>query len=193
MMFLLLLAAIGSAPAQNATQSHEAHPSPVQLPMSPRASEAVRRFEDAIATEQAAFRALPATGAIGPNLTIRIALEQAMRRAIDPAVAPLSGIDRSAASAAIWQRIGAIDAANTAYVKAVLPADGWFRSKRDGADVAHNAWLIVQHSPTRRSSASSRCGCGLWSRWGMHAGRITRCYTTGPKCLLGDRSCMAAR
>jgi hypothetical protein len=146
-MMLLLLAAIGSAPAQTTTQSREAHPLPAQLPMSPSASEAVRRFEDAIATEQAAFRALPATGAIGPNLTIRIALEQAMRRVIDPAVAPLSGSDRSAASAAIWQRIGAIDAANTAYVKAVLPADGWFRSRRDGADVAHNAWLIVQHSP----------------------------------------------
>ncbi len=70
-----------------------------------------------------------------------------MRRAIDPAVAMLSDGDRAAASAAIWQKIGAVDAANTAYVKSILPADGWFRSRRDGTDIARNAWLIVQHSP----------------------------------------------
>lgn len=70
-----------------------------------------------------------------------------MRRAIDPALATLSGGDRSAASATIWRQIGDVDAANTAYVKSILPVDGWFRVRRDGAEVAHNAWLIVQHSP----------------------------------------------
>jgi hypothetical protein len=146
-MLLALLAAAGSVPVQMAPALRE-EPASVTTPlMSARASAAVRAFEDAIAAEQAAFRNLPSAGEIGPNLTIRIALEQAMRRAVDSALATLPGADRSAASAAIWRRVADVDAANTAYLKSILPTDGWFKSRRDGADVAHDAWFIVQHSP----------------------------------------------
>lgn len=144
-----MLAAVVSNPAQT-TMRMRAAPASTPTPasaLSASASTAVRQFEDAVAAEQAAFKTLPVTGGAGPNLAIRVALEQAMRRAIDPAVARLSNADRAAASAAIWQRISGVDAANTAYVKSTLPPDGWFRSRRDGVEVARNAWLIVQHSP----------------------------------------------
>ncbi len=149
MMLLLFLAAVVSSPVQTTARMRAAPastPTPASA-MSPNALAALRQFKDAVAAEQAAFQTLPVANGAGPNLAVRVALEQAMRRAIDPAVATLSDGDRAAASAVIWQRIGEVDAANTAYVKSILPADGWFRSRRDGADVARNAWLIVQHSP----------------------------------------------
>ncbi len=114
---------------------------------SPVVAQAIARFDAAIASEEAAFRSLPQGGDLRANLKVRIALEQAMRRALDAVIDPLSQAERQAASMAIWQRIGTVDAANTAYVRSILPPDGWFRRKRDGADVAHDAWLIVQHSP----------------------------------------------
>ena len=146
---LLLLAAVSSNPMQTTTGMRAAPasaPTPTAL-LSASAAEAVRHFEDAVAAEQSAFRTLPVPGGAGPNLGIRVGLEQAMRRAIDSAVDPLSSADRTAVSAAIWQRISAVDAANTGNLKSILPMDGWFRSRRDGAEVARDAWLIVQHSP----------------------------------------------
>ena len=149
MMLVLLIAAVFSSSTQTIARMRAAPasaPAPAKV-LSATATEAVRQFDDAIAVEQAAYRTLPVVGGVGPNLAMRVTLEQAMRRAIDPAVAPLRKDDRAAASTAIWQRIGTVDAANTAYVKSILPRDGWFRSRRDGAEVSRNAWLIVQHSP----------------------------------------------
>lgn len=151
MMLLPMLAAIVLSPAQTTVRMRVAPastPAPASV-MSADASTAVRQFEDAVAAEQAAFKTMPVAGGAGPSLAVRVALEQAMRRAINPAVARLSNADRAAASTAIWHRISDVDAANTAYVKSILPADGWFQSRRDGAEVARNAWLIVQHSPDR--------------------------------------------
>lgn len=69
---------------------------------------------------------------------------QQMWRADDPALTP---DQQRALSLAIGPRMVEIDAANTAALKALLPADGWFRNRRDGRQVTHGAWLIVQHSP----------------------------------------------
>jgi len=68
---------------------------------------------------------------------------QQMWRTDDPA---LSTAQQVALSARIGPRMIAIDTANTAALKALLPADGWFRNRRDGRQVTHGAWLIVQHS-----------------------------------------------
>jgi hypothetical protein len=59
----------------------------------------------------------------------------------------LDDAEAEAAQAAIWRDIDALDAANTARLKALVPKDGWFRNSRDGVQTAANAWLIVQHSP----------------------------------------------
>ncbi|MCC2978064.1 hypothetical protein LK533_15470 [Sphingomonas sp. PL-96] len=107
----------------------------------------MQRFDDAIASERAAFRALSATEERGRNLATRVTLEQAMRREIEPSLVNLSETERAAASVAIWQRIEQVDAANTTYVRSILPSDGWFKFRRDGVDVSRQAWLIVQHSP----------------------------------------------
>lgn len=57
--------------------------------------------------------------------------------------------DKSQAMSLIWKDLEAIDAANSEYVKGVLPGDGWFRISRDGRETSHNAWLIIQHSHDR--------------------------------------------
>jgi len=69
---------------------------------------------------------------------------QHMWRADDPALAP---DQQRALGLKIGTRMAEIDAANTAALKLLLPADGWFRNSRDGRQVTHGAWLIAQHSP----------------------------------------------
>lgn len=149
MLTLLSFAALLPQTTQAPVRTQAAPTAPTTQSVPAASAAAVQRFDDAVAVERAAFDTLPIAGGIGPNLVIRVALEQAMRRAINPALATLRDADRTAASEAIWQRIDEIDAENTAYVKSVSPPDGWFRSRRDGAEVARNAWLIVQHSPDR--------------------------------------------
>jgi hypothetical protein len=55
--------------------------------------------------------------------------------------------EQRAAMQIVGRAMTEIDADNTAWLKAHLPADGWFRISRDGAAVTNNAFLIVQHSP----------------------------------------------
>jgi hypothetical protein len=76
----------------------------------------------------------------------RTRIDQAGRVALDEVVQPLAGAARDAARQLIRQRLAAIDLDNLAYVKSVLPADGWFRHSRDGEQVAGHAWLIVHHA-----------------------------------------------
>jgi hypothetical protein len=117
-------------------------------PLTPAANTVVAHFDAATSDARARLAALPAPGSIAENLAARVALDQAQRAALPDLVASgLTDADKRAATSAIWQRIGSDDAANTAYVKSVLPPDGWFRNTRDGRQVARDAWLIVQHSP----------------------------------------------
>lgn len=59
----------------------------------------------------------------------------------------LTAGQRSVAAGEIWSRIGALDTRHTERLKALIPADGWFRSSRDGERVAADAWTVAQHSP----------------------------------------------
>ncbi|MDO9487343.1 MAG: hypothetical protein Q7J32_03140, partial [Sphingomonadaceae bacterium] len=73
-------------------------------------------------------------------------LDQAARVGLAQVTGALGPMDRSAVQAAIRPRLLAIDRDNLAYVKSVLPKDGWFRRSRDGEIAATRAWLIVHHS-----------------------------------------------
>jgi hypothetical protein len=94
---------------------------------------------------EARQKAMSAPASLAENLARRIALEQAMRN--DNWSEGLSGAEVEAALPMVLPKWKAIDADNTAWLKTVLPADGWFRNSRDGANVGGNAFLIVQHSP----------------------------------------------
>jgi hypothetical protein len=56
--------------------------------------------------------------------------------------------ERLLASRAIGERLSSLDARNTRDLMRLIPKTGWFRLSRDGEQVAHGAWLIVQHSPS---------------------------------------------
>ena len=92
--------------------------------------------------------AIPADGGVAVNLAERVEADQCFRRLLgDEALDAMPTAARDAAMRRLFGEMGAQDAANTAYLKSVLPADGWFRAGRDGRKTARDAWLIVQHSP----------------------------------------------
>lgn len=116
--------------------------------LAPAARAIVDRFDADTAAARAVFSDRPITADVSENLSARVALEQALRAAVPTAFGSAGRTaDHAAAVSAIWDRIIAVDAANTEYLKSVLPADGWFTKSRDGEAVASDAWLIVQHSP----------------------------------------------
>lgn len=154
---------------------------------SPAAQAVVAEWRAEVAPLEARFAAIRPDLPVAANLAERVAVEQGMREALPPfSRLPLPEAERGAASAAIWSRLNAVDAANTAYVKSVIPADGWFRDSRDGKDTTRAAWLIVQHSPDQafmrevlaRMEPLARAGevdgsdfALLYDRTEMYAGR----------------------
>jgi len=122
---------------------------PVVAALNPAARAVVARWRAKLAEEKSLLRPTKSSAA-ADELKRRIAIEQAARSSLPDRVSSgLSRNDWEAANKAIWDDIGKIDADNTRYLKSILPADGWFRFKRDGKQVASDAWLIVQHSPDR--------------------------------------------
>ena len=118
--------------------------------LSAPAQATVAAYEARVAPLLARFAAIRPDLALAHNIAERVAVEQGLREALpDFGELGLGEADRNAATVAIWSRLHAVDAANTAFLKSVLPADGWFRRSRDGDEVAHGAWLLVQHSPDR--------------------------------------------
>lgn len=108
----------------------------------------IAAFEAEIAPFLARFDAIRPDTPVAANILERVAVEQALREAApDFGKLKLTPTDRQAVLVGVWSRIWAVDTANTAYLKSVLPADGWFRNSRDGDDATHGAWLLVQHSP----------------------------------------------
>lgn len=98
----------------------------------------------------ARWRSIPARATVAAALGERAGVDQCLRATLgDPAFAALSVADRQAVFTAVFCQITPVDEANTAYLRSVLPADGWFRASRDGEATAHDAWLILQHSPDR--------------------------------------------
>ena len=118
------------------------------VPISPAAKAAVDAWNAKTAPLKARFAAIRPDMPVAEALAERVALEQGMRDALPSwARLGLSDADRNAAMIGVWSQMMAIDAANTAWLKSVLPADGWFRKSRDGDLATNQAFLIVQHSP----------------------------------------------
>lgn len=106
---------------------------------------------------RAKFQAAKDTATAMPGSTLaaelerRIHVEQAGRMAIGDIQAAKLPIDQERlVMAKMGKELSAGDAANTEWLKSVIPADGWFRNSRDGRQVVGGAWLIVQHSPDRQ-------------------------------------------
>jgi hypothetical protein len=58
----------------------------------------------------------------------------------------LSTEDRAALNRLIGGEMAKLSIEDTAYLKSILPADGWFRKSRDGAEVSESAMAILQSS-----------------------------------------------
>lgn len=113
--------------------------------LSPAAQRAVADWRRAVAAAQAR-PARQLSNAVETEIHRRSAVDRAARLALEAAIKDLSPADRHTASEAIWVDLRRIDQANLDYVKSVLPADGWFRTSRDGAITTAHAWLIIHHS-----------------------------------------------
>ena len=125
-----------------------AQASPAPLPLTPLAAKAWDAWRGKAAACKAPLGRLPKAATVARSLAVRVAAEQCLRGLLDdPVVAALPDADGRAVGSRMWGEISPVDAANTAWLKTVIPADGWFRASRDGAETASNAWLIVQHSP----------------------------------------------
>jgi hypothetical protein len=109
----------------------------------------VAAYEARIAALQELQRLLPPPANLEEALQRRLALDGAIRDGRE--MAGLSMPDRYALQAAIDPTSRRIEAENVAFLKAVLPAEGWFRLSRDGSGVASKAWVIVQHAPEHRA------------------------------------------
>jgi hypothetical protein len=113
-------------------------------PLSEPASAAVEAWKARVQALKDRQAAMPPPASVEENLQRRIALDQAVRTNIPTLDFPR---ESQAVLLAILPTMLAVDADNTAYLKSVAPAEGWFRIGRDGESVASNAFLIVQHSP----------------------------------------------
>lgn len=122
---------------------------PADDELSPAAATVVGRWREKVSVAMGRVGQW-SSPSVAENLKRRVAIDQAARAAIpDWLSSGLSASDQDAANKAIWAELRRIDSDNTAYLRAHLPADGWFRIHRDGEVVATDAWIIVQHSPDR--------------------------------------------
>lgn len=197
---ILLAGLIAEAASAQTTVRHRVAQSSPVVTLSPAAASIVERFDVDTASSRAKFAHLYSTN-LAESLVARVEVDQALRKALPNLTASgLSASDRLAVNAAIWKRIAPVDAQNTAYLKSVLPADGWFRNTRDGEQVTFNAWLIVQHSPDQEfqrtvvSRMASLLKSGdvngpdyalLYDRTEMYAGRPQR-YGSQVQCRNGQ-------
>ena len=111
----------------------------------PRIEKALTKWLNLVSAAQA--RRTPALSSeMEAELNRRGLIDQAARLGLSRVTAGLGPAEREGATAALSARVAAIDRDNLAYVKSVLPADGWFRRSRDGEIAATRAWLIVHHA-----------------------------------------------
>lgn len=129
-------------------QEHNRHPAAADpTSLGADAQGLLRGFETATAPAQMAYAALAPSAPVATQLRVRATLDQAMRESWpDGAAAKLTDADRDALDTIVAERVRVVDDANTSYLRAHLPGDGWFRQSRDGEQVASDAWLIAQHS-----------------------------------------------
>jgi Family of unknown function (DUF6624) len=116
----------------------------------------IEAFEQRFAAEWVAIHAtlegLPGPLSIGEELYRRTRPEQ-FGRSLLGIVSEKFGTNpgRRKAFTAIWARINAVDADNTARVKVLLQTRDWFDDERDGDGAETYGWLIVQHSDDERA------------------------------------------
>jgi len=84
----------------------------------------------------------------GRDLAMRVAKDQAMRRAFEneALLGPLSPSARDLANWPLWSRICRTDADNVAWIKQEVRTRGWFEISRYGREAEKDAWLLVQHA-----------------------------------------------
>lgn len=116
-------------------------------PLAPDAQAALDAFLSELNAVRRRHAAAGPSESVAGELARRIELDQKGRYAMLAMDGDGPQMDRARTLAEA--ELSAIDADNTAYLKRVLPSDGWFRNSRDGQRAARNAWLIVQHSPDR--------------------------------------------
>ena len=146
---LIGLTAAGNAAVGNVASPKVSHASPVASTLTPAALSVVNRWRARVVAGTKRH-AISKGSSKAKELSRRVAIEQMARMAIpDRASTKVSDSDWEAVNKAIWDQLTNIDAENTKYLKSILPADGWFRIRRDGMQVTSDAWLIVQHSPDR--------------------------------------------
>jgi hypothetical protein len=129
------------------------------LTIAPSAVTAAQSSPDAVTAFRAEashhgypFVADEAASSVADEIARRVAVDQLARAHYSRL---MRGTAEDAAEAqALGREILDIDAANTAYLKTVIPSDGWFRNSRDGETTTSGAWLLVQHSPDRALMAT---------------------------------------
>jgi hypothetical protein len=104
--------------------------------------ELVRRYEAQVAGARRRLTAAGPPESIAGELARREHLYQARLAAVDE-VASQSA--QRFVPQAVMDSYQAADAADVAYLRSVLPADGWFRKSRDGASTPGAAWILLQH------------------------------------------------
>lgn len=111
-------------------------------PLAPEAQSQLNLLRQQIAAARARLAAEGPASSLAAQLRRRVELDQLPRRFdIDYRLPDRERLEDHRAAETI-----AIDDENTAWLKSVLPADGWFRRSRDGHDIVKNAWIILIHS-----------------------------------------------
>lgn len=141
----------GFAPALSASAGDPVAPAAnASRPLSPTGQRFVQEWKDRLTKlrdEQAARG--PATS-VAADLAQRAALDRAARQGVNRLFASdVPADERGWVIRDMFAEIGKMDAENTTFLKAALPAKGWFTASADAPHLPTDAWLLVQHSPDR--------------------------------------------
>lgn len=111
-------------------------------PLSPEAQRQLELLRGRIAEARARHAGEGPAPSLAVELKRRVELDQIPRKfEVDYRLPDKTRVEDHRSAIGI-----AIDEDNTAWLKSVLPADGWFRKSRDGEEVVRNAWLILIYS-----------------------------------------------
>lgn len=116
-------------------------------PLSPRARAAVDDASRAISGARQRMSAAGPSESLQGELARRVEIDQAGRTAA--AIYFLPEDEKASAWRLVSAELLRVDTENTAWLKSVLPSDGWFRISRYGKQAESDAFIIVQHSPDR--------------------------------------------
>ncbi len=175
----------------------------VQSSLSP---EAQRRL-DVLRGRLQAVRERHESEGTAPSLTVelqrRVEVDQLARKEGSALAAELPRVaDGRALQRALDAEMLAVDRDNTAWLKSVLPAEGWFRKSRHGEAVLRDAWILLIHSPDdvflertlARMEPLARAGevdaggfAGRFDRVAVLAGRPQR-YGMHARCIDGYKA-----